>query len=170
MVIVASLGVMFGRLIGIVFSKTYSREVCFEQSMVPEWYPALRSRIWLCSAIGIISLAVANGLLGLQQIGLVPRTALPWPMHALIAWQVSIGGALLITVLLWWEVLLRKNIAASVYAPIIEAVLSASSTLSRGILLFHSLPQLLALFENRKSLIGFSKAKVVVLIASLGCF
>lgn len=45
--IVASLCVMFGRLIGIVFSETYSIAIRCEQFMAPEWYPALRSRICL---------------------------------------------------------------------------------------------------------------------------
>ncbi len=167
--LLACLGVMVGRLIGTIVFKIYSRKMRCEQSSAPAWYPSVRIWLWLCSGIGIIGLAVVNVVLGLQQIGLVPRTILPWPMNALIVWQVTIGWALLMTVLLWWEVLLRKNIAAAVYAPIIEAFLSASSVLSRGILLFHSLPQLFALFENRKSLIGLSKAKVVVLIVFLGC-
>ncbi|MEW5902968.1 MAG: hypothetical protein AB1722_01310 [Pseudomonadota bacterium] len=167
--IVASLGVMLGRLVFRIFSNTYSREMRCDQSMVPAWYPAARKWIWLFAATGMVGVAIANMLLGIQQIGLAPRTILPWPLNGLIAWQVSIGSALLVTVLLWWEVALRKNIAVSIYAPLVEAGLSASSLLSRGIYVFHTLPQLFALFENRKSLIGLSRTKVAVLIIALGC-
>ncbi|GAB5604038.1 hypothetical protein [Sideroxyarcus sp. TK5] len=167
--IVASLGVMLGRLVFRIFSNTYSREMRCDQSMAPAWYPAARKWIWLFAATGMVGVAIANMLLGIQQIGLTPRTILPWPMNALIAWQVSIGSALLVTVLLWWEVALRKNIAVSIYAPLVEAGLSASSLLSRGIYVFHTLPQLFALFENRKSLIGLTRTKVAILIFSLGC-
>ena len=167
--IVASLGVMLGRLVFRIFLNTYSREMRCDQSMAPAWYPAARKWIWLFAATGMVGVAIANMLLGIQQIGLTPRTILPWPLNALIAWQVSIGSALLVTVLLWWEVALRKNIAVSIYAPLVEAGLSASSLLSRGIYVFHTLPQLFALFENRKSLIGLTRTKVAILILSLGC-
>ncbi len=167
--IVASLGVMLGRLVFRIFSNTYSREMRCDQSMAPAWYPAARKWIWLFAATGMVGVAIANMLLGIQQIGLAPRTILPWPLNGLIAWQVSIGSALLVTVLLWWEVALRKNIAVSIYAPLVEAGLSASSLLSRGIYVFHTLPQLFALFENRKSLIGLSRIKVAVLVIALGC-
>ena len=167
--IVASLGVMLGRLIFRFISNSYSREMRCDQSMAPAWYPAARKWIWLFAATGIVGVAIANMVLGIQQIGLAPRTILPWPLNALIAWQVSIGSALLLTVLLWWEVALRKSIAVSIYAPLLEAGLSASSLLSRGIYVFHTLPQLFALFENRKSLIGLTRMRVAVLIVSLGC-
>lgn len=166
---VASIGVMLGKLVFGIFPNKYSRELPSDQSMVPAWYPAARKWIWLFAATGIVGVAIANMVLGIQQIGLTPRTILPWPLNGLIAWQVSIGSALLVAVLLWWEVALRKNIAVSIYAPLLEAGLSASSLLSRGIYIFHTLPQLIALFENRKSLNGLSRAKVVVLLFFLGC-
>lgn len=166
--IVASLGVMLGRLVSAIFSKTYSRNICFEQAMVPAWYPALRGWIWLFSLTSIIVLTAINSLLGVQQIGLAPHTVLPWPMNALIAWQVTLGGSLLLTVLLWWEVLLRKNIVASVYALVFEASLSSISILSRGLYLFHIVPQLFGLFENRASLVQVSKLRIIALIATMG--
>jgi hypothetical protein len=78
-------------------------------------------------------------------------------------------SALLLTVLLWWEVALRKNIAVSIYAPLLEAGLSASSLLSRGIYICHTFPQLFALFENRKSFNSLSRTKTAILILFLGC-
>lgn len=167
--IVASIGVMLGKLAFGRFSNSYSREMRCDQYRGPAWYPAARKWIWLLAATGIVGVAIANMVLGIQQIGLTPRTILPWPLNALIAWQVSIGSALLLTVLLWWEVALRKNIAVSIYAPLLEAGLSASSLLSRGIYIFHTLPQLFALLENRKFLNGLSRMKVAVLIFFLGC-
>lgn len=167
--IVASIGVMLGRLVFRTFSNAYSREMRCDQSIAPAWYPAVRKWVWLFAVTGMVGVAIANMLLGIQQIGLAPRMILPWPLNALFAWQVSIGSALLLTVLLWWEVALRKNIDVSIYAPLLEAGLATSSLLSRGIYVFHTLPQLFAFFENRKYLIGLTKIKLLILMVSFGC-
>lgn len=162
--ILASAGVMLGKLLFTLMGKKYSRVVSIDQAKVPLWYPVIRKWIWLFSLTGIVGVAVMNMILGIQQIGLVPRTILPWPLNALIAWQVSIGSALLLTVLLWWEVSLKKSISVSIYALLIEAGISTASLLSRGAYIFHALPQFFALFENRKWLVGVSKIKVVAIV------
>ena len=81
----------------------------------------------------------------------------------MIAWQVSIGSALLLTVLLWWEIASKRNISVSIYALLIEAITSTTSLLSRGIYIFHTIPQFFSVFENRRQLVGVSKIKVFVL-------
>jgi hypothetical protein len=159
----ASAGVMLGKLLLSPFRKNYSRAVTADEAKAPVWYPAARRWLWPVSLFGIIAIAALNLILGIQQIGLVPRTILPWPLNALIAWQVSIGGALLLTILLWWEILLKKGISASIYALLIEAVTSTGSLLSRGIYIFHTIPQLFALFENRKLLVKASRIKLAAL-------
>lgn len=162
--IVASAGVMVGKLLWIYTIKRYSRVVGIDQKKIPAWYPVVRKWIWSLSLMVIFGLAALNLILGIQQIGLVPRTILPWPLNALIAWQVSIGSALFLTVLLWWEMSLEKSISVSIYALLIEAIISTVSLLSRGVYIFHTIPNFFALFENRKLLIGVSKRKVVVFL------
>jgi len=160
----ASVGVMLGKLLFSWIGKKYSRIVSLDKAKIPKWYPAHRTWIWALTLTAIIGIATVNLILGIQQIGLTPRTILPWPLNALIAWQVSIGSALLLTVLLWWEMSLKKSLAVSVFAILIEAITSTVSLLSRGVYIFHTLPQLFSLFENRRSLIGVSKVRVVLLL------
>lgn len=162
--IMASAGVMSGKLLFTLMGKQYSRVVGIDQAKVPTWYLANRKWVWTLSLTVIVGTAVLNLILGINQVGLVPRTILPWPLNALISWQVGIGSALLLTVPLWWEVSSKKSIAVSIYAMFIEAVTSTATLLSRGVYIFHTLPQLFSLFENRQGLIGLSRTKVVALI------
>ena len=119
--VIGTLGVLLGRLGLLFFSKTQFDDVGLEQSSAPIWYPPVRRWIWAICLIFIVIVAVVNTFLGIQQVGLAPRTILLWPLNALIAWQVTIGSALLLTILIWWEVLLRKNVVIAIYASVIEA-------------------------------------------------
>ena len=160
----ASTGVMLGKFLLLPFRKSYSRVVTVDGARAPVWYPAARRWLWPVVLSGIIVIAALNLILGIQQIGLVPRTILPWPLNALIAWQVSIGGALLLTILLWWEILLKKGISVCIYVLLIEAAISTGSLLSRGIYFFHTIPQLFALLENRKLLVEVSRVKLAAFL------
>lgn len=162
--IMASIGVMSGKLLFTLIKIKYSRIVGLNQAKSPVWYPVIRMWVWPLSLTMIIGMAALNLMLGIQQIGLVPRTILPWPLNALIAWQVSMGSALLLTVLLWWEITSKRSISLSIYALLIEAITSTTSLLSRGIYIFHTIPQFFSLYENRRQLVGVSKIKVVVLV------
>jgi hypothetical protein len=85
---------------------------------------------------------------GVQQIGLTARTIFPWPLNAVIALLVSIGGAMGVVTLLWWDVSLKKSPWAGMFFILMEAFLSTTSLLSRGVFLFHSIPPLLALYKK----------------------
>lgn len=137
--IVASLGVMFGKFIFALTRTKYSRVVSMDSMIAPQWYASARTWIWPLALVIVVGTAVVNSVLGINQIGLVPRTLLLWPLNALISWQVGIGSTLLVAVLLWWEVSLRKSIAASVYILLVEAFTSTVTLLSRGVYIF---PQL----------------------------
>jgi hypothetical protein len=163
--ILASTGVMLGKLLFKLVVKKYCRTAGIDQAQLPVWYSAIRKWVWSVSMVGIVGFAAINLIFGIQQIGLVPRTILPWPLNALIAWQVSIGSALLLTVLVWWEMTLKKSISVSTYALIIEAFVSTASLLSRGVYIFHTIPQLFSLFEIRKNLVRMSKIKIIGLIS-----
>lgn len=161
--IMTSIGVMLGKFLFALMRKKYSRVASIDCLIVPPWYPAIRKWVWPFALVSVVGIAVLNLILGIHQIGLVPRTILLWPLNALISWQVGIGSALLITVLLWWEVSLKKSIAVSIYVVLVEAITSSATLLSRGVSIFHSLPQLLALFENRRWVAGLSRVKILVL-------
>ena len=155
----ASTGVMLGKLLLSFMGMKYARIVNLDEAKVPAWYPAFRKWLWPLALALVLCIGALNLILGIQQIGLVPRTILPWPLNALIAWQVSMGSALLLTVLLWWEIALKRSISLSVYALLMEAMTSTTTLLSRGVYIFHTVPQFFALYENRRSLVGVSKAR-----------
>ena len=159
----AGAGVMLGKLFLTLIGMKYARIVGMDEAKVPAWYPSLRKWLWPLALTLVLCFGALNLTLGIQQIGLVPRTILPWPLNALIAWQVSIGSALLLAVLLWWEITLKRSISLSVYALLIEAMISTTTLLSRGVYIFHTIPQFFSLFENRRSLAGMTKAKTAAL-------
>lgn len=160
----ASAGVMMGKFFIQFIGIKYARIVSIDRAKVPAWYPAFRKWLWPLAIAIFLCVGALNLMLGIQQIGLVPRTILPWPLNALIAWQVSIGCALSLTVLLWWEIGSKRRILLSVYALLIEAMISTTTLLSRGVYIFHTVPQFFALYENRRSLVGITMAKIAVLI------
>lgn len=121
-----------------------------DRAHVPRWYPSARVSLWVGLLFVIVSLALLNAALGIQQAGLVPRTVLPWPLNALTSWIVSIGSAMGIATLLHWDIALRRSATFAFYAVLFEAFASTVSLLSRAVYIFHVLPQLMALLLNRK--------------------
>jgi hypothetical protein len=109
-----------------------------------------------------LGVALLNIFLGIHQIGITPRTILPWPLNALVAWTLNVGSALVIAVLLWWDSGIRKTTALPLNAILVEAFVSAVSIISRSAFLFHSIPQILALSQNKEVFEIYTKKKVLV--------
>ncbi len=101
---------------------------------------------------------------------MVPRTILQWPLNAAIAWIVSIGSAMGIATLLWWDISLKKNISLLVYAIFAEALFSTVSLLSRGVYIFHTIPQMLSLYKNSSFIVRISRKKVALLVVAFISF
>lgn len=160
--IAAGIGVMVGRL-------TYARLVRSSSSeetsavTAPAWYPKLRNWAWAVMLLVMISIAAVNGVYGIQQIGMVPRTVFPWPSNALIAWMTSLGSAMGVATLIWWDIVSKRKFSISIYAILLEACLSTVSLLSRGVYIFHAIPQMLSLYRNRRILSGTSFKQVIFL-------
>jgi hypothetical protein len=157
---IACLGVISGRLLYMRFRKPIAEH---DGKACPAWYPSHRGKLWFFLLITIVVVAVLNAVLGIQQIGLAARTILPWPMNAVIAWLVSIGSAMAIATLVWWDIGLKKPIGIGALSILAEAFLSTASLLSRGVFIFHSVPQLFALYKNRLAVSGLSKFRVVII-------
>ncbi len=75
----------------------------------PPWFPRLRRPLWISMFVCLLGLPLVNSLCGIMQIGLVPRTVLAWPLNAVIGWCVSIGLAIGVSTLVWWEMATRKK-------------------------------------------------------------
>ena len=168
--VAAGIGVMAGRL---AYARLVQSSSSEETSTVaaPAWYPELRNWAWAITLLIVIAIAAANAFYGIQQIGLVPRTVLPWPSNAVIAWMTSIGSAMGVSTLVWWDIVSKRKFSISMYAILMEACLSTVSLLSRGIYIFHTIPQLLSLYRCRRILTGTSSRQVIVLgVVFVGLF
>jgi len=131
---------------------------------VPSWYTKVRTKLWLAVLLSATVAAIANSVLGIQQIGLVSRVLLPWPMNALLSWWVSIGAAITVGTLVYWDMKIGKNLVWPVCSILFEGLLSTVSLLSRGTYIFHSLPQLLALCGHYREIVGIKGRQLGFLI------
>ena len=161
---IACLGVIIGRFLYAILNFKVADDNQ-NNNVYPEWYPTIRIKVWALFIVIVILATVSNTVLGINQIGLSPRTILPWPLNALISWIVSIGGVMGLTTLIWWDISLKKGVYPALFAITIEAFISSISLFSRGVFIFHSIPQFIALYKN-KLLDNFSKKRLAI----VGCF
>ena len=161
---IACLGVIIGRFLYAILNFKVADDN-HNNNVYPEWYPTIRIKVWALFIVIVILATVSNTVLGINQIGLSPRTILPWPLNALISWIVSIGGVMGLTTLIWWDISLKKGVYPALFAITIEAFISSISLFSRGVFIFHSIPQFIALYKN-KLLDNFSKKRLAI----VGCF
>ncbi|WP_397412566.1 hypothetical protein [Polaromonas sp.] len=164
---VAHLGVFLGWVF-FRFAIGKSTMLAVTNKPVPAWYPAARKWLWVLMLLCLIGLPAANSIYGIMQIGLVPRTLLPWPLNAVVGWMVSMGLAMGIATLVWWELGMSKSSFALVSIILAEAVISTTTLLSRGVFIFHAIPTLLALYKNRPELIrNFRQWSFFILLFAL---
>ncbi len=168
--IVASLGIFLGKLIYAKFIYILLSGEYREESVVPFWYVKKRKCWWGGLSLIAVVVFIINYKYGIHHIGLVPRTVLMWPLNAIISWLLNIGLATSVAVMIWWDISLRKNISISIYAIIIESLISSVSILSRAAYVFHALPQLWAVHRFKHKFKDWSLVKTLVLIFIFGLF
>lgn len=111
----------------------------------PRWYAHAPRAAWLLAAAILLVAAALNWWLSLYQVGVHPVMPLPLRAHVAIAWIVALGGGLLVAAMVDWEGA-RDDAATSattarlMAAVCAEAVVSSTSALSRGIVLFRLAP------------------------------
>jgi hypothetical protein len=136
----------------------------------PAWFLRFRRPLWIVMFAGLFGLPLVNSVLGIMQIGLVPRTVLVWPLNAVIGWCVSIGLAIGVSTLVWWEMAAHKKAHIGPLLILGEAVLSTTTLLSRGVFLFHAVPTLLAFYRARPELVAGIRRKGMALLILLAFF
>ncbi len=136
----------------------------------PPWFLRFRKPIWIAMFACLLGLPLVNSVWGIMQIGLVPRTVLAWPLNAVIGWCVSIGLAIGVSTLVWWEMASRKKAHTGPLLILGEAVLSTTTLLSRGVFLFHAVPILLAFYRVRPDLMAGIRRKGMALLILLTFF
>ncbi|WP_332778397.1 hypothetical protein [Polaromonas sp.] len=162
---VASLGVILGKLLYNQIKSRFGAMHGEIKPVVPPWYANSRKWLWAGLMVTGATVLLVNLKYGIHQIGLAPRTILMWPLNAGIAWLLNIGLATGITVLLWWDIALKKNLTVPIYAIIAEALVSSVSILSRAAYVFHAIPQLWAAHRFKHTFKGWSHAKTGLLVA-----
>jgi hypothetical protein len=123
---------------------------------VPVWYVSGHKYWWFGVLVLIVFFAAVNAALGIQQVGLAPRTILVFPLNALISWMLNFGLVTVIATFLWWDIHIHKGPMLALFVALIEALFSSVSMLSRGIFIFHVIPQLTAYYRSRKRFISLT--------------
>ncbi|MCX7118151.1 MAG: hypothetical protein NTW94_09690 [Legionellales bacterium] len=116
----------------------------------PYLYRKYRQYLWPILIASSLGLSLYNGILGVFQMGLIPKHYLIWPLNAAISWLLSIGLALGISTFLWWDIKEKKDITASMSYPLAEGFFSSISIFSRSLYICHVVPLLVALGINRQ--------------------
>jgi hypothetical protein len=138
-----------------------SRAYCTYRA--PNWYPKIRTWLWMCAFAIVLIFPLLNNLLGIHQIGLFPRTILPWPSNALISWTLNIGSAMVVSTLLWWDLNSKYAKSLSLFAVAFDAFLSSTSILSRSAYIFRTLPQYYAISQVYKGVFVLNKKTICTL-------
>lgn len=134
---------------------------------VPAWYLATRRWIWPLLWISLLAIASLNMAYSFYQTGIEPKLILIWPLNAAISLMLAAGFTMTIATLIWWDILLAKRITLGGYPILLEGVISTISGLSRGLIVFHAIPQLVALYQNRNRIVGYTKKKAVIMAVGI---
>lgn len=162
----AFLAVLCSRIIIFRFFKINT--IFFQtQTSPPAFYVQYRKPLGVLALLSIIILAGLNTVYGVHQVGLLPRTIFPWPLNALISFALNIGLAMMISCLLYWEVLLNGKSKFYTFLSIFEGFVVSASMLSRSIFIFRLLPLMLVSLYNQ---LWEKLRKNVPLIIALGLF
>lgn len=142
----------------------FKRQQKNQKYTIPVWYSAHRAKAWIALLISIALVATLNAFFGFQQSGLVPRTILGWHLNGVIYYFLSIVFSICASTLLWWDILMGRNVVGVVYVILFEGLASSISLLSRGTLVFHVLPQMLALYKFKVRLVGYAWHRALLLL------
>ena len=135
-----------------------------KQSPVLRWYSEHRIGVWAGMLLALLVVVITNVMLGILQIGMVPRTILPWPLNAIISLMIGHFMAIGFCTVLWWDIVLKHDAKPGIYFLIIEAFLTSISVLSRGTYIFHVAPTLIAIYYNKMMVVGVRLRNAIVLM------
>jgi hypothetical protein len=160
-------GVIFAGLLVKKMIPNYFIEKKVKSFRAPSWYLNFRKYLWIGFAKSLIFTALFNTYFGIHQIGLPAQTQFVWPTNALISLMLVSGFSIILATLLWWDILLGISIARCSYFIVFESLVSSISLLSRGVMLFHSLPLLIPLWNFRDLIKGMGNRRILFLLATV---
>jgi hypothetical protein len=138
----------------------------YERKKIPTWLIGLNRFHWVIFALALVLVVYLNVRYGIYVIGFNVATILAWPLNALITLMIGGGGfSAWIALILWWNVKSGNKIFRSVVYMMLTGLVITASTLSRGQVVFVSVPILYALFLNRAKIIDYSFKNSVFIVA-----
>jgi hypothetical protein len=157
-------GVIFA---GLVFQRLIHKDFFKNKPKfykIPSWYLSTRRYLWVGFVFSLVFLAIFNVYFGVHQIGLPSQNYFVWPTNALISMMLVAGFPIILATLLWWDISLNIDISKTSYCMVFESSVSSISLLSRGIVLFHSLPLWLPLWNLRNSKKYLNSRQILLLL------
>lgn len=132
----------------------------------PGWYPKMRRTLWMSSLVMMTTLNVLNFQYAFYQIGVNPKLILPAHLNAVAAWLINTGFALWFATMVFWDFRLHvTTLSYTLIGPLLEAMLSSLSALSRLSYLLHTAPYLLAMFEGWRSFQAALRRRAAIVLA-----
>ena len=116
---------------------------------LPYWYPRLRVAIWVSLFALLIAATVANYAGAFFQVGVNPLVILPAHLNAVLAWAIHVGIGLAFTIAAAWELHYRQDLVSGLAGPVVEALVTSVSTLSRAVFLLRLIPYALVIVDRR---------------------
>ncbi len=116
-----------------------------KQNAALDFFNKHRKKIYMLSLVLIIIVSTLNITLGIHQVGLSPRTILPWPMNALIAFLINLGFMIFLSVLIYFDFRNKQHLYFGLITIIMSGFFTSVSAISRGLFVFQVLPFLIVL-------------------------
>lgn len=176
--IVGCVGVLIANVVYRCFSRHSRLVIAINGSSdVPLWYRKNRKVLLYGMVLCMLVAVILNFRLGIFHVGVVPKTILIWPLNAMISWLLSIGFALMVSTILWWDVKLKESLVSGYLCVLLEALMMSVTVFSRALYLFHvsSAVVSLSLYYKKTKPIGHKKililsvVSVLLFAASLQC-
>lgn len=145
-----ALGVVTARLVTVRALRVSSASWQLERS-VPPWFLARRRLIWIATLVVVVVSAALNWYLDIWQIGVGNRRILPLRLNVAVSWWFSMAAAMWLATLVEFDRRTKglSSGGAWLFAPIVEAVTSSTTTLSRGLFVMRMLPYYLVFAVER---------------------
>lgn len=134
------------------------------------WYrPGMRIFGWVIVLAATALVVLLNEVFHIFHAGLRPALDMPWPLHGLFAWSVSVGIVLGAMILIHLDILARRSLFLSIALFIAVSSALSITTFSRGTLVLHSFPFLVALILFRGHIPWLTMQRLLAIMTMFVC-
>jgi hypothetical protein len=134
------------------------------------WYtPGMRIGGWALVLGATALVVVLNETFHIFHGGLRPALHMPWPMHGLLGWAVSVGIILGAMVLIHLDILAKRSLYFSIILFVAVSSALSITTFSRGTLVLQSLPLLTTVILFRKLIPWLTRWNLLGIVAIFVC-